>query len=61
MLEPYEVEAFTLKGESLPLEQYRHDADFVEDDTRRIRYKDGRVINQVFYGTTSSGGWYDQD
>jgi hypothetical protein len=57
----YEVVAFSLHGLPLPIGQYRHDAPFVEDDTRIIRYAGGMDIEQVFQGDTETGGWYDLD
>lgn len=59
--QPYKVLSFTLNREPLPVADYRHDAPFIEGDTRVIQYSDGATIPQVFQGTTAIGGWYDED
>jgi hypothetical protein len=58
----YKVLSYTLNGEAKDVDTYRHDAPFVEGDTRVIQYEgDDFQINQTFYGTTAAGGWYDNE
>lgn len=57
----YEVLSATLHGEPVAVADYRHNAPFVDGDTRTIRYEGDEPIEQVFQGDTATGGWYDQD
>ena len=58
----YVVLSFTLNHQPKPIEQYSHEADFVEGDKRSISYVgDNFIVDQTFYGDTNTGGWYDND
>ncbi|HEX5426533.1 MAG TPA: hypothetical protein VFW94_23500 [Candidatus Acidoferrales bacterium] len=59
--DPYSILAFTLNHQSRALETYRHDLPFIEGDTRTIQYDGEEPTEQVFQGTTETGGWYDLD
>ena len=59
LLTPYKVLSFTLQGRRPPLAEYRHDADFTQGDERTIQYEGEEPIEQIFQGSTDTGGWYD--
>jgi len=57
----YDILSFTLNHQPQPLDTYKHDAPFIEGDTRIIQYQgDNFEIEQTFHGSTATGGWYDE-